>query len=157
MLSKVSSVAKLVKGIPFIDLWSIFYLLLVYSFTLIFEELHISMFAVYFICALPFLIFRSLDKFACICLLLSTMAYFFIGGDEGVWSLYTILALLVFISVFINSKINFSFKPLLCFLWLMLAIVLSYTHSQFGYTTGMYAMLCSSVPGARTSLGSRSR
>ena len=123
----------------FIDLWSMFYLFMVYAFTMILDQANIIVFLIYFICALPFVFF--LDKFASICLLLSTMAYFFLGGDEGVWSLYTILAMLMVLRLFLTSRNSLSFKSVLCLVWVVVAVIISYYNSRFGYTMGMFAMI----------------
>ncbi len=127
------------EGIPFIDLWSMFYLLVVYVLTLIVDEANMIVFAVYFVCAIPF--FHHLDKFACICFLLSTMSYYFLGADEGIWSLYTILALLMAVQFFTPEKIDIPIKNGLYLLWMIIAVALSYNGSRFQYTNGMFAMM----------------
>ena len=97
-----TSPEKAKNTIPFIELWSMFYLVLAYALTLIFDEANLLVFGIYFVCALPF--FRHLDKFLCVCFLLSTMAYYFLGADEGIWSLYSILALFMLFQFFSKSK-----------------------------------------------------
>lgn len=123
----------------FIDFWSILYLFVVYSFTMILDQANIIVFVTYFICALPFVFF--LDKFVTICLLLSTMSYFFLGGDEGIWSLYTILAIIMLLRMFLTSKNTLSFKSVFCLVWVVVAVIISYYNSRFGYTMGMFAMI----------------
>ncbi len=134
-----SHVTKSGVSMPFIDLWSIVYLLMVYSFTLIFEQANIVVFAIYFVFALPFV--NYLDKFACICFVISTMSYFFLGGSEGVWSLYTILAAIIVLHTFARATITLPMKAFLYLIWMAAAVVLSYTHSRFGYSMGMFAMI----------------
>ena len=131
--------SKSKRGIPFIDFWSMFYLLMVYTFTLIFDKANIIIFGIYFICAIPFI--YHLDKFACICFLLSTMSYFFLGADEAIWSLYTILAIMMIFKTLTKLKISLCFKSVVYFLWLIVAIIISYIYSEFGYSKGMYAMI----------------
>lgn len=123
----------------FVDFWSMVYLGMVYSFTLIFGQINLIVFAIYFVCAMPF--FYHIDKFVCICFLISTMSYFFLGGVEGVWSLYTILAMMILLRMLVKGKLTVSLRLCIYFGWMMLAIVLSYKHSEFGYTKGMFAML----------------
>lgn len=134
-----NNILKSKKGLSFIDLWGIFYIIMVYSFTLMVNELNIFIFGIYFIFALPF--FNHLDKFATICLLLSTMAYYFLGADEGVWSLYTIFSILMVFHIFVKGNINVKLKPCLCFAWMILAVLFSYCNSELGYLKGMFAIL----------------
>lgn len=130
---------KMSKGIQIIDLWSLFYLLIVYIFTITFNQANMIIFAVYFLCAIPFI--NHLDKFTCICFLLSTMSYYFLGAEEGVWSLYSILAIMMVLHLFANGIIKLQFKTIICFFWMIVAVILSYMHSPFGYIKGMYAMV----------------
>lgn len=125
--------------LSFIDLWSMFYLLMVYAFTLIFNQASIIVFAFYFIFAIPFV--YHLDKFACLCFLLSTMSYYFMGADEGLWSLYTILAIMLVVQAFLKGVMSLPVKSCVYLSWIAVAVILSYLQSQFGYSTGMFAMI----------------
>lgn len=125
--------------VPFIDFWSMVYLLIVCVFTLLFEQANIFVFGIYLICAVPF--FFHPDKFVCICFLLSTMAYYFLGADEGVWSIYTILALIMVFRIIIRPKTSIRLQPVILFLWMIVAFVLSYKQSRFDYAMGMFAMI----------------
>lgn len=127
------------KSMPLIDLWSMVYLGIVYSLTLFFEQANIIVFIIYFVGAMPFI--YHLDKYLCICFLLSTMSYYFLGADEGVWSLYTILALLMVVQMLTKAKIKMPLKSTLYLLWLFLAVIISYVHSSFEYSMGMFAMI----------------
>ena len=132
-------ITKSSKEIPPIDIWSIFYLFVVYSLTMIFDEANIFVFAIYLICAIPFI--NHLDKFACICFLLSTMSYYFLGCSEGIWSIYTIFACIMIIHIFCERKSELPLKSCLYLSFMIVAVLLSYTHSEFGYAKGMYAMI----------------
>ena len=123
----------------FIDLWSMIYLFIVCVMTLLFDQANIFVFGIYLICALPF--FNHPDKFVCICFLLSTMAYFFLGADEGLWSIYTILAVIMLFQFIIKPHTKIRLQMILLFAWMILAFVLSYNHSRFSYTMGMFAMI----------------
>ncbi len=123
----------------FIDVWSMFYLIMVYSLTLIFDQTNVIIFAIYFICALPFL--QYVDKFASVCFILSTMSYYFVGADEGLWSIYTILAIIVLLRAFKVRKSGLSLIRFLFLLWMILAVLLSYYNSIFNYTKGMFAII----------------
>ena len=127
------------KGMPFIDLWSFFYLFMVYAFTLVFDQANIVIFALYFVCAMPFV--HHLDKYVCICFLLSTMSYYFMGADEGVWSLYTILAMMMLLRIFTRVRIVLPIKACLYLSWMVAAVIVSYNHSEFAYANGMFAMV----------------
>lgn len=122
----------------FIDFWSIIYLLIVCAFTLIFEQANIIVYGIYLVCALPF--FNCPDKFVCVCFVLSTMSYFFLGADEGVWSLYTILAIMLFMRMLTDTRASLSLKSFALIAWMAFAVFLSYSHSEFGYYKGMFAM-----------------
>lgn len=128
------------KGImSFIDFWSLFYLLMVYIFTVICDQLNIYIFVLYLICALPFV--NHLDKFVCICFILSTMAYYFLGGDEGIWSLYTIFAGLMVLQIFAKPQKRWALNSCCGFILMVAAVILSYADSKFGYAKGMLAMI----------------
>ncbi len=138
MINKNNQSQPLLSNL-FIDLWSLFYLFMVYAFTMIFDEANIIVFAIYFICAIPFVFF--LDKFLCICFILSTMSYFFLGGDEGIWSLYTILAMIMLLRMFLLPKNSLQVKSVLCLVWVVSAVIVSYLYSKYAYSMGMFAML----------------
>lgn len=125
--------------VQFIDFWSMIYLLIVYVFTLLFEQANIVVFGIYLICSIPF--FNHPDKFVCICFLLSTMAYFFMGADEGIWSIYTILAVIMVCQFIIRSNTTVKLQPVVLFIWMILAFVLSYNRSRFDYMMGLFAMI----------------
>lgn len=126
------------KKTRFINSWSIIYLLIVYSFTLIFEQANIIVYGIYMICALPF--FNYPDKFVCVCFVLSTMSYFFLGADEGIWSLYSILAIMLFMRMLTNKRACLSLRSFALIVWMIFAVFLSYAQSEFGYYKGMFAM-----------------
>ncbi len=134
-----NSISQTRGGISFIDMWSIFYLIMVYSFTILLEEANIIVFALYFVCAMPFV--EHLDKFICICFALSTMSYYFLGADEGIWSIYTILAVMILLRLTANANMTLSLKSTLYFLWIIVAVILSYSYSEFEYSMGMFAMI----------------
>lgn len=139
------------KGITFIDVWALFYMILVYGITFIVDKPSFIIFAIYFICAIPF--FNHLDKFACVLFLLSTMSYYFLGADEGIWSLYTIFSILTVLHIFAKESISIKLKPCLCFIWLMLASVLSYLYSEIEYLKGLFAILYNIVVAILIALG----
>lgn len=132
-------ITKPSKRIFLIDMWSIFYLLVVYSLTIILDESNIFVFAIYLICAIPFI--NHLDRFACICFLLSTMSYYFLGCSEGVWSIYTIFAYMMVLRLFCERNLGLPLRSCLYLIFMIVAVVLSYTHSEFGYIKGMYSMI----------------
>jgi O-antigen ligase len=69
------------------------------------------------------------------------MSYFFLGSDEGLWSLYTILALLLIVHACLKGVLTLPVKACVYLLWIALAVVLSYLQSRIGYSMGMFAMI----------------
>lgn len=138
-MKKNNGISRSKGATSFIDLWAIVYLALVYSLTLLFEQSNIIVFALYFVFAMPF--FAYLDKFVCVCFVLSTMSYYFLGADEGIWSIYTILVIMILLQLIINKKETINLKSCLTLFWLIAAIIMSYSRSEWGYSMGMFAMI----------------
>ena len=73
--------------------------------------------------------------------MLSTIAFFFTGADESVWSLYTIYCIVAILGILSRkSKIHLflSILPMLC---MIVPVVVSYEHSTFQYSKGLFLML----------------
>ncbi len=120
-----------------IYIWSAIYLGIIYCLTLIVgSAANIEGFIACFILALPF--YNHIDKYAVICFFLSNIAYYFFCADEGIYSIYTILAILL---IFKNIRITNRKIPLLLFISLGVIIIISYSFSKYSYLIGMNAML----------------
>lgn len=126
-----------IKKKNLIYIWSVIYLIVIYTCTILFDSDFFLLYFLYFTLAIPFI--KHIDKYALLCFVLSNIAYFFLGADEAVWSIYSILVILGFMNLIINRKINkINIIP---FLLLIVAVYFSYIFSDFEYITGAYAMI----------------
>ena len=82
----------------FIDWWSYIYVIMILLISLFISDFNIVMFILYFVLALPFI--NSIEHFVVISLLLSTISYYFTGAYEEIYSIYTILMILI---IYISS------------------------------------------------------
>ena len=121
-----------------IDIWQYLYFIMVFSMSFAVEEYNFALFALQFVLALPFL--NTTEKYLEICMVFSTIAYFFKGADEAVFSIYTIyIGFLVFHFV-MNPKINFA-RNLLLRLLLIAIFLYSYKLSTLALSTGLYELI----------------
>ena len=119
--------------VPGIYVWSILFLTVVYFFSFVLESENLLVYAVYFVFALPY--YRHIEKFALICYILSTIAFFFCGADESIWSLYTLFCFVVVINrVVTNSPIIA--RNIVPMVFMLIPVWISYNHSQFQYIQG---------------------
>ena len=121
------------------QLWSAMYMVMVFGFTWINAELNIIVFGLYFLLALPF-VFKP-ELYLLICYLFSTIAYFFCGADEGIYSIYTIMMVICALNLLlVRCRFRLSGVLLIlgaAFLWLAWD---SYKHSMLHYIMGLYAV-----------------
>ena len=117
-----------------------FYVMMVMVFTKIGIDFNYMLFFIYLLLALPF--YKKTEYYISICVLLSTISYYFIGAYEHVMSIYTILMLISTISFIMsgeNLKINTSsiiYTGLLC-----LNIYISYNKSEQSYLFGFLRLV----------------
>jgi|GEM_PF-3078976 len=121
----------------FIYIWSLLFMITIYAFTLFTDYRGIIIYIIYSFMALPF--YKHIDKFAVLCFLVATLSDFFAGADANVWSIYTIFLIVAFINIISRRKVSrINIVP---FLILIVAIHLSYVHSQFFYLKGELALI----------------
>lgn len=108
------------------------YILFVFYITRFYGGNNVAIYVIYFIMAVPFI--NHLDKYVLICYVLSTIAYYFIGADEAIWSIYSIFAVLALIKTILNQKIRV--QKTFPFLMIIAATIISYTYSEFHYLNG---------------------
>ena len=88
--------------------------------------------------AIPFI--NALEHYVSICILLTSMWYYFTGAYETFWSIYTILVLLILIKKIIfmrrESHVCLSQRNALLFLIMIIISWLSFLNSTFHYYNG---------------------
>lgn len=121
-----------------IYIWSILFIIIVniLSFTIEQDEMYI--YIIYFFLAIPY--YRQIEKFALITYIFSTIAFFFAGADEAFFSLYTIFCIVALLSIITNVR-KIGFRNLWRLLLMVIPVCLSYLHSRFGYTAGMFLLI----------------
>ena len=130
------------KGIRYvdkIDLLSMFFLAVIYFFSFVVKTDSIFIYAIYFVFAIPY--YKHLEKLALICFMLSTIAFFFRGADESLWSLYTIFCVISLFSIFKKSRSRISLISILPMVVMIVPVILSYKHSVFHYSKGLFLLL----------------
>ena len=86
-----------IKSKRFMSLWSYVYILAILLISLFSQDFNIMLFVLYTIMAFPFI--YSIEHYVVIVLMLSTISYYFTGAYEGVYSIYTILMILIIIRI----------------------------------------------------------
>ena len=121
-----------------IDIWQIFYLLLIYALTYSTGRVNIFTFIVLLLGAIPFI--NCTERLLEICLVISPIAYFFTGADEGVLSIYTFYGIFLLIRYAVTKKIR---KPNGIWLRILLVVVIiiSYQKSALAMSSGMYELI----------------
>ena len=125
----------------FLNWWSYIYVIMILLISLFISDFNIVMFILYFVLALPFI--NSIEHYVVISLLLSTISYYFTGAYEEIYSIYTILMLLIISKViFVNKgKLEFNSNNLVLILILGLLACYSYIKSPFHYFNGLFRLL----------------
>lgn len=121
------------------DLWACIYVLIVVTLSLFFPNISLVTFLVLFILALPFI--YTPEYFVGICFLFSTISYYFHGAYEGIYSIYTILLVIVFLNCLMNKNMTFQKTAFVSIGGLAIIAVLSFNYSQFHYYNGLYKLL----------------
>lgn len=125
----------------FLNGWSYIYVIMILLISLFISDFNIVMFILYFVLALPFI--NSIEHYVVISLLLSTISYYFTGAYEEIYSIYTILMILIISKViFVNKgKLEFNANNLVLILILGLLACYSYIKSPFHYFNGLFRLL----------------
>ena len=125
----------------FMNVWSYIYITMILLISLFISEFNILLFIAYFILALPFI--NSIEHYVVISILLSTISYYFTGAYEGVYSIYTILMLLIIARLIfdLKGKIEINRRCLLPISMLGVLACFSYVVSPFHYLIGLFRLL----------------
>lgn len=125
----------------FIDWWSYIYVIMILLISLFISDFNIVMFILYFVLALPFI--NSIEHFVVISLLLSTISYYFTGAYEEIYSIYTILMILIMARVLFvyKGKLEFNVNNLILIIILGVLACWSYIESPFHYFNGLFRLL----------------
>ena len=109
--------------------------------SLFISDFNIVMFILYFVLALPFI--NSIEHFVVISLLLSTISYYFTGAYEEIYSIYTILMILIMARVLFiyKGKLEFNANNLILIIILDVLACWSYIESPFHYFNGLFRLL----------------
>ncbi len=125
----------------FMDWWSYIYVIMILFISLFISDFNIIMFMLYFVLALPFI--NSIEHFVVISLLLSTISYYFTGAYEEIYSVYTILMILILVRVLFvyNGKLELNANNLVLVVILGALACWSYIESPFHYFNGLFRLL----------------
>lgn len=121
------------------DLWACIYVLIVGTLSLFFSTISLATFVGLFIFALPF-IYKP-EYFIGICFLFSTISYYFHGAYEGIYSIYTILLVIVFLNCLMKKNMTFQKDAFISIVGLAIIAIVSFNYSQFHYYNGLYKLL----------------
>ena len=133
--------ANSLKKVYVSDLWACICMFMIVMLSAYVTQFSVLWFGVYILLAIPLL--KSLEHYFCLCFLLSTIPYYFLGATAQIYSVYTILALMVLFSLLINgrTKMYWNRNSFLLSIGLMIIAVISYRKSIFGYTNGMFQVI----------------
>lgn len=112
-----------------------FYVVLVMVFTKLEMEFGVGLFLIYLLLAIPFC--KKTEYYISICILLSTISYYFLGAYEHVLSIYTILAIISTLAVIKSGeKLKINFQSFIYTFLLCANIYISYSNSVHSYLFG---------------------
>lgn len=125
----------------FMNFWSYIYVTMILLISLFISDFNLLLFAAYFILALPFV--NSIEHYVVIAILLSTISYYFTGAYEGVFSIYTILMILIIARIIFDGKYKLGFhrNSLIPICLLGGLACFSYVISPFHYLIGLFRLL----------------
>lgn len=125
----------------FMDWWSYIYVIMILLISLFISDFNLVMFVLYFVLALPFI--NSIEHFVTISLLLSTISYYFTGAYEEIYSIYTILMILIIVRILLihKGKFEFNINNLVLIVILGVLACWSYIESPFHYFNGLFRLL----------------
>ena len=119
------------------DVVSAIYLLLIVFLSINGVKLSFIILCIYIMISL--MLINDIEHFLAICSVTATMAYYFVGADEGIYSIYSIFMVIFVIKSLLSQKIVFdwtgNFLPKL--LIIILAFI-SYKLSPFQYGKGFF-------------------
>lgn len=121
--------------------WASLYMFMVLALSYLNVGYNVIIFSVFLLFALPFV--KIPEYYIGIAMLLDTISYYFVGVSEGVFSITTILFFICLCNIFIYKKgrIVSTHRCTGALTCLCLITVISYYHSVFHYTNGMFRLL----------------
>lgn len=133
----------------FVKIWALVYLSLIFLLTLLFDEMSLMVFSILFLFSIP--LYLDLERFLEVCIVLSSISYYFMGADEAVLSIYTIYAVLCVVRFCFTShkrKFNNIFFRLLIILVFFYSYKLSSMSTFSGTMELVYIVLMSFIVSA---------
>lgn len=118
----------------FYRVWALLYLAIIFFLTLFVDEMSLPVFGFLLIMAMPF--YFDLERFLELCIIVSSLSYYFIGSDEAIMSIYTIYAFLCILRFLFTGKCR-KFNNILPRLAMMIVIIISYRRSSMSTLMGM--------------------
>jgi len=127
--------------INFYDFLSTVYLLLIIGLSFLGIKLNMLILILYFILGIFFV--KKIERLLSIVTLTATIAYFFVGADESIYSLYSIFCIILLLQsfLFLKTKWKPDYKDLVLKCLLIVLSVFSYSKSPFVYTNGLYEFI----------------
>ncbi|MDY4203436.1 MAG: O-antigen ligase family protein [Schaedlerella sp.] len=124
-----------------LDIVSLFFTIIILGLTIIKAPWNLGLFAAYAMISLLFI--SSIEHLIAIMTIMATIAYYFVGADEGVFSIYSIFIILVVIRNIMSHDYRFKGKIRFLFYKVILCLIayLSYTYSPIGYFNGFTNMI----------------
>ncbi len=121
------------------DIWACLYTFVIILLSMFLPTISFTTFGLLFLLALPFI--NCPEHYIGICFLFSTIAYYFHGALEGLYSIYTILVFLIFINSLRKRNTHINTKCLIPLIGLCITAVISFNQSQFNYSNGLFKLL----------------
>lgn len=116
------------------------YIFMVMVFTKLDLDFNALLFTLYLLFAIPF--YKRTEYYISICIVLSSISYFFVGAYEHVLSIYTILAIISTLSVFkCRGKFKLNSYTLAFTTLLSTNIIISYNNSTHSYLYGLIRLM----------------
>ena len=120
--------------------WAAVYMAVIFVFTWLEVEVNAIVIALYFVLACPFIL--KPEVYLLVCTSFSLIAYFFCGADEGIYSIYTILMVICVLHfAFVQRTFKMAFAMAALGFILAVLTFISYKHSAYRYTNGLYALI----------------
>lgn len=121
-----------------LDIWTVIYLLIIYILTFMTGSINVKTFALLVVFAVPFI--NKMERLLEVCIVVSPIAYFFVGADEAIMSIYTIFVLFSGMRFVAGKKIR-RISNLLPRLALIVVFLISYKFSLISYSTGLFGLI----------------
>lgn len=124
------------------DIISSIYLLSIVLLTMLNVKTNLAVIGVYLI--FNILLITEVESLISVCVVVSTIAYYFVGADEGIYSIYTLLILVIIIKKLLDRKFVIppeTGKSLLYGFALIVIAIISYNQSKYEYFNGLVELI----------------